>query len=946
MIKRSHIYIIAVWLCVLHGHTAFAAKITGYITSHAEGLPLSGVSVELRGIGTKVSGPNGFFSFAKVPAGDYWLVVRAVGYKTDSVHFLVDNQEQHALHIALYRISATLDTVNVVGSKAITAMVHSSMMEKASVPLMNVVSRESIERSSDITVADMMQRVSGVSILRNETGTAGKALIRGMDPKYSYTTVNGMAIPSPDDRNRYLSLDLFPAGLIDHVEVYKTLTPEMAGDAIGGLVNIVTRPVPENKTFSAQAATGYSRLFLERSYLAFNTEAVQKKSPYERYGPDHMASGNDFSKDNLSFHTKHPSPDVHANISWSKRSLSQKLGVLVMGGLQNIHSGSDGFLILQNNEPQPGNVPGITDFVKRQYSTTSTRKNIYTALDYTINTKHHLRFYQLYVNKVDAETRDAVDTSLSEGRTGPGTGRIAIMQRSRMYRQHIEHLNLQGDHQLSQQLLFNWSAVYSVASGSYPDRAELTANTGRILGADGEVHQTPLLLAPLNRMWLHNTEKEKDVYASLHYKPSFCKQQLDLSGGTLLQYRQRDNFYNNYTFVSAITSGNGQPFTNIYDAVWFNNNGPQNPLGTVNTAGTYTARENITAGYVQAVLHTGNWSITAGIREEQTTQHVHSAAEPGTPFGKEIRIQYQDWLPSVHIGFALTPKQDIKLSYYKALSRPSLYDITFFNMDLDNYNVAGNPFLKRSTADNFDLRYELYEPEVLDALQVTVFYKQIADPYEKTLLSATDTLYPISANGQPYIPASKLTEQLRNYSTATNMGIELTAIKYFGNLGIVANYTFTSSHIDQTKKYKQREDPQDPSSDIVTVTKVQQRPLQGQSKHLANLSISYHLPRYGYTVQVTGAYTGRRISEVSGWYNLDNWQKGYAMLDLSLEKTIKTHWRLFTKATNLLNAGTRIYVAGNISGIPEQTENGKVLIESSNYKSSYLIGVQYRMGSK
>jgi outer membrane receptor protein involved in Fe transport len=252
-------------------------------------------------------------------------------------------------------------------------------------------------------------------------------------------------------------------------------------------------------------------------------------------------------------------------------------------------------------------------------------------------------------------------------------------------------------------------------------------------------------------------------------------------------------------------------------------------------------------------------------------------------------------------------------------------------MDLDNYNVAGNPFLKRSTADNFDLRYELYAPEIMDALQVTAFYKRIEDPYEKTLLSATDTLYAIPANGQSYIPAGKLTEQLRNYGTANNLGIEFSAVKYFGNLGIIANYTFTYSRIRQTKKYKQREDPQNPASDIITVTKIQERPLQGQSKQLANLSISYHLPRYGYTAQVTGVYTGRRIDEVSGWYNLDNWQKGYTNLDLSVEKTIKTHWRLFAKATNLLNAGTRIYIPGNL------------LIESSNYRSGYLIGVQYKI---
>ena len=264
-------------------------------------------------------------------------------------------------------------------------------------------------------------------------------------------------------------------------------------------------------------------------------------------------------------------------------------------------------------------------------------------------------------------------------------------------------------------------------------------------------------------------------------------------------------------------------------------------------------------------------------------------------------------------------------------------------MDYDDYNVAGNPFLKRSTAANLDLRYELYAPGILDELQVTAFYKHINNPYEKTLLSAADTLYPIPENGLSYIPASKLTEQLRNYGEANNYGFEFSVVKNFNKICITANYTFTSSRIDQAKKYKQREDPQNPASGVVTVTRLQQRPLQGQSKHLANLSLSYRLPRYGWTAQVLGVYTGRRINEVSGWYELDDWQKGSAMLDFSLEKVVGKRWRFFAKAANLLHAGTRVYVHGNMAGIPEQTERGKIIIENENSGSSFLVGAQYRI---
>jgi hypothetical protein len=501
--------------------SAFAAKITGSISDKRLGLPVNSASVTIPGFGARLSGPDGFFVFTKVPKGEYELLVSAVGYKSYSLFFSVDEHHRTpVLHILLEPVSSLLDTVNVTGSIDPGREVYGRMLERTSVPLMHIISRQSIERSSDITVADMLQRISGVSLLRNETGMPGKAIIRGMDPKYSYTAVNGMAVPSPDDKSRYLSLDLFPAGIIDHLEIYKTLTADMAGDGIGGRINIITRTIPKDKEFSVQLATGYSCIFFQRSYLAFSNSVVQTKSPYERYGPGHYATGSDFTKDNLSFYAKQPVPDIQGNISWSKRFIHERLGVMVAGGTQTIRSGSDGFLILQNNEPQIGNIPGITDFIKRQYSATSNRKNLYAALDYKINDRNHLRLYELYINKLDIESRSAVDTSLSEGRSGPGTGRIALMQRSRLHRQSMGHFNLQGDNRVSNEFSIDWSAVYSRAFGSYPDWAELTANTGRILGSNGTVNQTPLLLAPLTRTWLHNKETEKDLQANLHYKPA------------------------------------------------------------------------------------------------------------------------------------------------------------------------------------------------------------------------------------------------------------------------------------------------------------------------------------------------------------------------------------------------------------------------------------------
>ena len=59
-----------------------------------------------------------------------------------------------------------------------------------------------------------------------------------MDKRYNYILVNGVKIPSPDSKNRYVPLDIFPSDMLERIEVIKALTPNMEGDAIGGAMNL------------------------------------------------------------------------------------------------------------------------------------------------------------------------------------------------------------------------------------------------------------------------------------------------------------------------------------------------------------------------------------------------------------------------------------------------------------------------------------------------------------------------------------------------------------------------------------------------------------------------------------------------------------------------------------------------------------------------------------
>lgn len=803
--------------------------------------------------------------------------------------------------------SDSLPEVTIRGYRDGGSLQNAIRLQKAAGLIIDIIPEESIQRSTDLTVADVTRRVNGLSVTTDNSGQSDQTIIRGMDPKYNYTLVDGIKIPSPGDRSRYIPLSIFPADMVQRVEVYKSLTPDMEGDAIGGVVNMVLRDAPEEPFFKMRLMSGYNQTFFDQSYLAFNSHVVQRKSPYELHGPGYQATGADFTKDNLSFNHKRPAPDLSGSLTWGRRFVHQKLGLLVAANYQDIKRGSTNTFIPQNNEPGLNNTPGLTDFYRNNYSATLIRQGLFAKMDYVFNPRNTIGLYQSYASQQDIESRYRVDTSLSLGRTGPGTGRITLSDRSRIHLQHIYNSSLRGYHEISPHFSARWTSAWSVATGLYPDWSELSAGTARLQGSNGDITQTPLLLDGMTRTWLSNRERDFSTYLYLDYHRTIKNHRLSIGAGGLYRDKRRDNFYNNYIFQPAITTTQGQPFTDIYHAEWTNNNGPQNPLGAVANPNTYSAHEYIGAGYVSVQWKGKKADYLAGVRYEDTRQQFVSSVDPSVTYGKEGSILYHDYLPSVQVKYRLggSGKQLLRASWYRSLSRPALYDVTFYSIEYEDYREAGNPFLRRSHADNIDFRYEWY-PGGLDLLQGGLFYKHITDPYERTLLNANDELYPIPGQGLSYTPAGELTAQMRNAGVANDYGLELAMTKYFGRLGVQADYTYTYSHIVQPSKFKTRQDPADPSSDIVTITRNESRPLQGQSPHLASLSLLYQDNHKDWNARISAIYTGRRIYSVSGWYDLDYWQRGYTVLDAAVERRLGRRVRVFARINNLFNTTTTV----------------------------------------
>src|SRR5258706_485307 len=213
--------------------------------------------------------------------------------------------------------------------------------EKNANNITNVISAKAMERSPDINAANVLQRMSGITLQKNSGADESYAIVRGLEPRYNNTLINGVKITSPDEKSRFVSLDIVPSDLLQKIEVSKTLTPQMEGDAIGGTVNLVFKDTPEFETFKVNGSLGYSSIFFNRKYDDFDHGAVQAKSVSERFGPAYTANPGNFSRANLDFTQKNAPITSLLGFTYGRRSFNNKLGFILSNSYQNQYYGTN-----------------------------------------------------------------------------------------------------------------------------------------------------------------------------------------------------------------------------------------------------------------------------------------------------------------------------------------------------------------------------------------------------------------------------------------------------------------------------------------------------------------------------------------------------------------------------------------------------------------------------
>ena len=925
-------FLLSVALIAASSTVASAHTLDGIVKDNRTGEPLIGSVIEVKELPSvkTTTGLDGSFTLHELPdKGQYTLVVRYISYKTREIP--VEVSDKGIVNITLDEDSHELGEVVIKGHKEYHSDRSAIDMEKTAGNVLNVMSQQSIQLSPDVNVATVLQRVSGVTMERDASGEASYAILRGMDKRYNYTLVNGVKIPSPDDKNRYIPLNIFPSDLMDRLVVSKSLTADMEGDAAGGVVDMVMKDAPSHFQIQANAAVGTSDYFWKdgRDYLSSNRRDYTHKAPYEVNGANYKAMTSDFAggPTQISSHSM-PAPNFIGGLSIGNRFWNDRIGVMVAGSIQNIFRGTER---TYNSVKMASGEQAmyIYSLQHRYYSIHDLTAGVHAKVDLQLE-NNKFEWYNMYVRTNSKVVR--YNNSINTEYISSDSYTQDDETRSLSQTQSIFATHLKGTHHLTKDFTVDWAGIFSQAKSEDPDRVylSLTNTVQSADGVDGSLwsgSKNILKTLPKNmeRRFQHNTDKDWAGYINLAYNSQLGNDVNALwKAGAQYRRKERGNRYYSYNFTPTDISQklDGNAFDQFASIDWTCKT-PYSQASQLN----YDSKEHIGAAYIMTILKNRWGELNAGLRAEHTNQ-IYTMLQKFRNMGQVGEQSYWDWLPSASLKWTPTKKMNVRLSYYRSINRPGFYEIVPYQIMGEEYQEKGNPNLKRALIDNVDLRWEWF-PSATEQVLAGVFYKYLQDPIEQVFVAADGKLG--SGADAYYMPD--------NLGNAKNYGFEIDVVKYIRHFGIKANYTYTHSTITTTKReYKEG------SAEYKTGV-TQTRPLVNQAPHTANLSLLYKDTNYGWNAQLAASYTGTKLALVSPFKDADQWDKAMFGLDFSMEKKFPCGVSVFLKANNLLDAKRERYLKTvNQSNLEyEGQRSDKTIVGTYKYGRTYLVGVRVKL---
>ena len=853
-------------------------RVSGVVRDEANAISLPGLPVEIVGGATVYTDVDGRYVVDLAP-GTHQIKVVMEGYQEKLVTVEVPSTGRSMTVDVGLTMTGFAETVIVKSDApidALTSTAEAQMIERKSA---NVISdnlgAQQMRDNGDADAAVAMSRVTGLSVVDSQY-----VFVRGLGERYSNTTLAGAVLPTTEPDKKVVPLDLFPAGLLDSVQVSKSYSPDRSAEFAGGLVQIVPLKLP-------------TRPVIDFSYgVSIYSNATGEAIPLSAIDGNDLFGYNDGAR---SLPSSFPTgkivrsgiytPDVGFSpdqITTFGRELDNTQWTPLR---EDGAPGQNWGAVFGNRFGKVGVVASVSHSYKEQYVreqrsffriTEGTELEPVSQYDLEYGTqKAQLGVVGNLAYQFTPSQRASVENFYShsgrdEGRffTGPNieNARFYRNQRVQFIEEGLMSNGLSGEHffqNLSNSRL-DWRVSYARATRDEPDLREALYEAVLVTNPDGTYTSSGNFnLADESqsgfRMFSELNDDSIDAAVNWSVFSTAGDRPTQYKFGVNYVERTRDFQSRRFRYIPVVLNKSDPP------AVQFNPTLPPEELYTNANIGTafrfneetrpvdaYDGDQSTTAAYGMVdIALSARSRLVAGARVERFEQLVNTF-DPFGLFERTLTTENTntDLFPAVNFVQALRSNQNLRLSYSATVNRPEFRELAPFEFTdvVGNRAVKGNPLLERALIQNVDVRWELF-PGGRGIFAASAFFKYFDSPIERVVI----------AGAQPIVT-------FQNADKARNFGIELEAgHQVHDTVFLGANYTFVDSQITL-----------DPAQ--ITVQTSSERPLAGQSKNLFNLTAEFS--RRGFSARALTNYFGDRIYDVGANQAPDVIEQGRGSLDL------------------------------------------------------------------
>lgn len=814
------------------------------------------------------------------------------------------------------------------------------------------IAADEIGRLPDFNVGESLARVPGLSI-RTDQGEARFVTIRGLNPDYNSTLLDGSTIAVPDRDGRNVFMEVLPASVAKRIDVYKSLTPDLEGHAVGGIINLIT---PSAFDYASSVFNSHFEFGNYETNKGFEGSKPSGDADFlvaDRFGSagqfGFVFTGNYFRRDSY--------------LPWAQFERFR-------------------FYDAAGNETSsyaPGSVAAPGQRRYHWYHNNRTRYGGMVKLEHNASNSVY-NFAKLYYNvaKDDEARQTDVFANQSGNALVNATPRSGTLVGSNFQtRQYVGQFNFErslsglqvgSDIDLSEGTTLELRGSFSRGRFKNPESfvewrtvsPDYAYSYERKGDAFNVTMNDPSAAYNFDNMPMYNynftdrdmTEDVTELSATWRGESLFGGNDLGFLAGLKVRQTKRSYDENRFEYTPTATNtftlgstglasidervrdmpgilpGQGiisidtsRVLSVIDDHIaanptqWNFNDQPDR-----DARADYGVDEKVLAGFVAATYESDRQHLIAGVRVESTNYDTNGFRAVDGVYGRVTDSgDYLNPLPSVNYSFDMRDDLIFRAAYSRSIGRPAFGQFAPSN---ESASTAGtiptvsrsNPDLKPRRSDNFDVSIERYLDNGSGIISAAIFYKRIED---EIFVRSTEKI--VDVFGPPTLA---LVSEPENAGEVTNLyGLELNVVKDFDFLPAPLNGLGASLNVtllNHDFKYQ--------TSDGMLF---HPKTMLGQANSVYNAALYYDYGRF--SAKLAYNHTGLQMDQLNS--NPDN--ISYVDDDWAVD------FKASFSVTDRLAVTLNLY---NIAGESEDLVTGRFQEQpgrESYFGSAYFVGLSY-----